>query len=128
MNPQGPGDPPAALFLGIGAFYLVMGLLQGFTAYGIRRFKGWARIIAIIFSVIGLIVFPLGTLISGYFLYLLLSEKGKVVFSDWYQQVIAKTPHIKYRTSKIAWVALGLLVLLILVVVGGVVNSAMVKV
>jgi hypothetical protein len=34
------------------------------------------------------------------------------VFSDEYKRVIAETPHIKYRTSIVVWIFLGLLLLL----------------
>jgi hypothetical protein len=40
--------------------------------------------------------------ILGAILWLLLSRKGAVVFSPEYQDVIARTPHIKYKTSFLA--------------------------
>jgi hypothetical protein len=48
-----------------------------------------------------------GMLIAGYILYLLLSPKGAVVFSRPTREIIARTPHVKYRTSPILKVALG---------------------
>ncbi|PAW69614.1 MAG: hypothetical protein B9S38_09450 [Verrucomicrobiia bacterium Tous-C4TDCM] len=62
---------------------------------------------------ISLIGFPIGTLIGAYILYLLLGAKGKMVFSPEYQAVIAQTPHIRYRTSKVVWILLGLVLLII---------------
>jgi hypothetical protein len=62
---------------------------------------------------LGLIGFPIGTLISVYFLYLLLSQKGAYVFSPEYAQVIAATPHIQYKTSIVVWIFLGLLLVVI---------------
>tara|TARA_R110002073_G_scaffold315027_1_gene487456 strand:- start:1340 stop:1984 length:645 start_codon:yes stop_codon:yes gene_type:complete len=97
----------------VGFAYFSLGLLQGFTAVGLRRLRPWARIVAIVFSVIGLLAIPLGTIISAFILYLLLSEKGKMVFSPGYEQVVAQTPHIKYKTSIIVWIFLGLLIALI---------------
>jgi len=99
----------------VGIFYLGLGLFQGFVGYGLRKLRGWTRIAASVYSGIGLLGFPVGTLISGYFLYLLLSEKGRIVFSESYKKVIEQTPHIRYKTSIIVWIALGLLVTLILV-------------
>ena len=32
------------------------------------------------------------------------SEKGNVVFSDHYKEVIAATPHVRYKTSIIVWI------------------------
>ncbi len=102
-----------AVLLVIGAFELAFGFLQGMTGLAIRQFKQWARVVGIIFSAIGLLGFPLGTLISAYFLYLLTSAKGVYVFSDEYQQVIAATPEIKYKTSIVVWILLALLLGLI---------------
>lgn len=62
---------------------------------------------------ISLIGFPVGTLIGAYILYLLLGANGKVVFSPEYQAVIAQTPQIRYRTSKVVWILLGLVLLII---------------
>ena len=45
-------------------------------------------------------------------LYLLLSAKGKVIFSPQYQEVLKATPHIVYKTSKIV-VVLGVLLLIV---------------
>lgn len=79
-----------------------------------RKLKSWARIPTAILSGIGLLGFPVGTLINGYILYLVFSRKGVTVFSDDYKRVIAETPHIKYRTSIVVWIILGWLVALIL--------------
>ena len=103
----------AAILVGLGLFYLSLGLVQGFTAVGLRRLRPWARIPAVVLSTIGLIGFPIGTLVSAYFLYLLLSQKGKTVFSDEYQAVIAQTPHIRYKTSIFVWILLGLLLIVL---------------
>ena len=102
-------DSPATL-IGIGIFELALGLLQGYTGLALRQLKSWARHVAILFSGIGLLGFPIGTLISAYFLYLLLSRKGVYIFSDEYQQIVAATPHMKYKTSMVVWVLLLLLI------------------
>lgn len=95
-------------------FLVVLGVGQFWTGTGLRRLKPWARIPTGILSGIGLIGFPIGTLINGYILYLVFSQKGKMVFSEEYRTVIEQTPHIKYRTSIIVWIVLGLLLALIL--------------
>jgi hypothetical protein len=97
-------------------FYLGLGILQGATAMGIRKLQNWARYVAVVFSVIGLLGFPIGTIISAYFLYLLLSQKGTMVFSDEYKEIIAATPHLKYKTSIIVII---LLILLVVILVFG---------
>jgi len=91
---------------GVGAGQIVVGV-------GLRRLRSWARIPTGILSGLGLLGFPMGTLINGYILYLIFCQKGATVFSDDYKQVIAETPHIKYRTSIIVWIFLGLLFFLI---------------
>ena len=95
------------------AFLLALGIGQFWVGTGLRRLKKWARIPTGILSGIGLLAFPIGTLINAYILYLIFSQKGKMVFSDEYRAVIEQTPHIKYRTSIIVWIVLGLLLLLI---------------
>ncbi len=107
----GGGAGPAELAASVGLLALSVG--QGFLAYGLRKLRSWARVPAIILSCIGLIGFPIGTLISAYILYLLVSKKGSMVFSSQYQDIIRQTPHIKYRTSKVVWFFLILLLGLI---------------
>ena len=36
-----------------------------------------------------------------------------LVFTPEYQEIIRQTPHVEYRTSPVAWVALGIILLLI---------------
>jgi len=104
------------LWAAIPGFLLVgMGVGQFWVGLGLRRLKPWTRIPTGILSGIGLIGFPIGTLINGYILYLIFCKKGKMVFSDEYRDVIEQTPHIKYRTSIIVWIFLGLLILLVAV-------------
>jgi hypothetical protein len=80
-----------------------------------RALNPKAKMPATILAVIGLLGIPLGTLINGYILYLIHSQKGKMVFSDEYKTIIAETPDIKYKTSLLVWIFIGLLVLLILI-------------
>lgn len=93
-----------------GAVLLAIGVAQLFAGYGVRRLRRWARILGCILSAIGLLAFPVGTLINAYILYLFLAKKGRTIFSEDYQRVIEATPHVKYRTSIILWIFLGLLV------------------
>jgi hypothetical protein len=78
----------------------------------LRRFRTWARRVAVGFSALGLLAIPVGTIISVLFLYALLNSKANTVFTPQYQEIIRQTPHIQYRTSPVAWAALGVLVLL----------------
>lgn len=97
---------PAALMTLIGALMI-------YTAINIRKLKRWTRIPIGILSGIGLLGFPVGTLINLYILYLVFSQKGQMVYSEEYQQVIAQTPHIKYRTSILIWILLGIVLLIV---------------
>ncbi len=107
---------------------LVMGAIsvtQAFTSVGLWRLRPWARITATVLAAIGLLFFPLGTIINGYFIWLLQSQKGGVVFSPAYQAIIQQTPHVKYRTSIIVWIILGLLVLFVVFIIAMGVMSGM---
>lgn len=90
--------------------YLAIAVVLIVTARGLRKLKRWARIPTTILSALGLISFPIGTLINGYILYLIWSQKGKMIFTPEYQEVVEATPEIKYRTSTLAWIILILLV------------------
>ena len=101
---------------------LVMVLAAGSVAvgWGLRTLRVWARVPGIVLAVIGLLGFPLGTLINIYVLWLLASRKGRMVLSAEYAAIVDATPHIRYRTSKVVWIALIVLVLLVVaVLVGG---------
>lgn len=78
----------------------------GWLGHGFRKLNPRVRIPGGIFCGLGLIAFPLGTLINAYFLYLIFSEKGTMVFSPAYKEVIRKTPHIKNHSSLIMWIVL----------------------
>lgn len=78
---------------------LALGAGQFWVGRGVRGLRAWARPWVGILSGIGLLGIPIGTLINGYILYLVFSKKGKMVFSEEYQDVISKTPHIRYQTS-----------------------------
>ncbi len=101
--------------VGIAVGALLFGTLYLWIARGLRTLNRKVRIPAGVLAGIGLIGFPVGTLFNAYVLHLLFSEKGKVVFSDEYKQIIADTPDIKSRTSIIVWLFAGLLLLAILV-------------
>ncbi len=100
-------------------FYLAMAVLSFVLGAGLRRLDARVKIPVVILSVLGLLWVPIGTLINGYILYLMLSSKSKVVLSPYYHEIIAQTPHIKYRTSLLAWIVLIILLLVIVAAVVG---------
>ena len=99
--------------VGVTLLLIGLGVGQFFAGWGVRALRPWGRIVGCILSDIGLIGFPIGTLINGYILYLFLSKKGRTIFAPEYQDVIAATPHVKYRTSIIVWIFLALIVALV---------------
>jgi len=90
----------------------------GVVGYGLRAFKPWVRIPVIVLSVLGLLAFPVGTLVNAYVLYLLFCAKGKFVFTPDYAQIVAATPHLRYRTSPIV---LGAVIVLLVGIVAAIV-------
>lgn len=135
----GAAEPGGRMLLGgLLILYFGMTALNFALGKGLRGLKPWARwtdtallslqaIFAVLGSINALITgqFPamipslIGLLIVGYILYLLLSQKGTVVFSPAYKEIIARTPHIKYRTSLLLKIVLALLVAMIgLMIVG----------
>jgi hypothetical protein len=67
---------------------------------------------------LGLCAVPVGTLINGYILYLVASEKGATVMTEQYRQIVEQTPHIIYKTSAIVWFLLALVIMLGLCIAG----------
>lgn len=100
-----------------GAVTLVMfGVLAtGFFFMGraLRTLRPGVRIPTVILAGVGLLGFPLGTLINGYILWLVLSKKGQFIFSPEYAAIVEATPHVKYRTSLLVWIILGTIVVLV---------------
>ena len=108
---SGGGDAEA---IGTAVVLIVIGVGQFFAGWGVRALTKWGRALGCLVSGLGLIAFPVGTLINAYILYLFLSKKGRTIFSPEYQDVIAATPHVKYKTSIIVWIFLALIGALIL--------------
>jgi hypothetical protein len=101
----------------VAVFLAGMGIIQIFVGTGLRRLDARARVPAIILSCIGLLGFPIGTLINGYILCVILSRKGAAVFTDEYKNIISATPEVKYKTSKAAWIVLCLLLVVLLFII-----------
>ena len=86
-----------------------LGALNYWIGKGLRRLDPKVRTITTILLMIGLLGFPFGTALSLCFLYLLHSEKGRKVMTEEYQKIVEQTPHIEYKTSWVAWLALALI-------------------
>jgi hypothetical protein len=90
--------------------FLCLAILLLGLGFGLRRLNPYARIVSAVLSGFGLIGFPIGTVIYGYILWLLLSRKGKRVFSEEYRRIRAETPHIRCRTPVWFWLLVALLI------------------
>lgn len=97
MSPDGGGES-VAVTLGVVLMLVLLVALWYWIGKGLRQLDIKVRTVAIVLSALGLLGFPLGTLIHGYILYLLAGEKGKRVFSPEYQEIIRATPHIQYKS------------------------------
>ncbi len=82
---------------------------------GLRGLKERIRLPTAIFAAIGLLAFPIGTVINGYLLYLLYSRKGEMVFSPEYKDVIQVTATVKSKTPLIVWLILAATVISIVI-------------
>jgi hypothetical protein len=126
--------------------YVYMTLLTviSFTlGFGLRNLRSWARWITAVLIVLSLLANLVGlvfqasrgadvagsvgqllgsAIIPGYILYLLLSAKGSMVFSPEYQTIIARTPHVKMKTS---WLVKGCLIALVACLTLGVLGALM---
>ena len=71
-------------FLGVGllcfAVFLIIALICFLIAWGLFKGAGWARVIAIILAIIGLINIPIGTIISIIILIYLFKPEVKAWF------------------------------------------------
>ena len=94
----------------VGVIFLAIAVAQLFAGRSMQTLNPSGKILAIVVAAIGMLQFPCGTLISGYLLYLLVSAKGRTVFSSAYKEVMQATPHIRYRTSIIVWIFLFILI------------------
>ncbi|MGN6546979.1 MAG: hypothetical protein ACTHK7_18130 [Aureliella sp.] len=104
---------PAVRLFGLALMSGTVAVVLLFLARGLRRLEQWANIATTVLSCIGLLAFPVGTIICAYFLYLLQSQKGLLVFSAEYKQMIGSTPDSEHKSSMAGWMFLALLVLAI---------------
>ena len=82
-------DPDAAVALpiiGLTGFAVVLlvvvvSLPALIVGYGLYRLQPWARIAGIVLSVLSLLVFPLGTVLGIYGLWVLFSKDGERLFA-----------------------------------------------
>ncbi|MFC2026204.1 hypothetical protein ACFLUC_03315 [Chloroflexota bacterium] len=76
-------DTQVSILASIGALcFFLPGVIAYLAAgYGLLKYKGWARILAIILAILNLILFPIGTAIGIYTLVIMFNEETKALFS-----------------------------------------------
>lgn len=72
-----------ALTLGLIALLaLLFGALHLWIGAVLRRYRPWARLLALGLAVINLVLFPFGTALGGYAFWVLLTEEGRALYLD----------------------------------------------
>jgi type II secretory pathway pseudopilin PulG len=80
LSEGGAGE--RGLVIGVSAFYAVFGLLSIVCGIGLWNLKSYGRTIQLVYSFIGLLGIPVGTLISALILVYLYKPGVKVLFSE----------------------------------------------
>ncbi|MFN0125887.1 MAG: hypothetical protein ACKV19_04280 [Verrucomicrobiales bacterium] len=108
------GSTSGGMELVFGGLVTLLMLTQGVVGIMLRNLNPAARIPAIVLACIGLIGFPIGTLISVLILLALCRARGKRVLSPGYNEIRAATRHIKYKTPVWIWIFLIIIILAVL--------------
>lgn len=111
------GVGPAEVFIGL--MFAGLACLGGVVGWGLRKLQPWVKVPAAIMAALSLLNVPIGTILGIAVFYFVFSEKGTYCFSPEYQEIIRQTPHVKLKTSWIAWVALGFIVILLIMALMG---------
>jgi hypothetical protein len=94
-----------------GAVFVAIGGVTFWAGNLLRELDRKAFVPAVVVAAFGLLGIPIGTLINGFILYLLLSEKGRFVLSDTYRTIVAATPQYQWKTALWVKIIIGLTVL-----------------
>lgn len=95
FTPQaGEGWPQLGVWLGVFGVTAALSLVGGGAMH---QLKPWGRWVGLALSAVSLASFPVGTLLGVWGGILLLTPKGRRVFSPDYAAVRAATPHLRWR-------------------------------
>jgi hypothetical protein len=64
----------------IASLALLFGLLHLWIGAAMRRYRAWARLLALGLAVINLVLFPFGTALGGYACWVLLNDEGRALY------------------------------------------------
>ena len=104
--------------VGIGVMYLLISGVQITTGIGLWNLRPWGRTMQIVLAVIGLIGFPVGTVISGLILYYLFRPGIKVLFSGKPATELSPDERASLAELSASGVSVITVIIVILVVVG----------
>lgn len=80
-------DPQALGILSIvgvvgGGFLLLIGVPVAMAGWGLLHQTSWSRVLAMVLAVLGLFLFPIGTIVGVYVLWVLTSPPAAAYFGD----------------------------------------------
>jgi hypothetical protein len=87
---HGPVAAPSDLAAGVTAFTfgllavlaLLWGIVHLWLGASLRRYRQWARLAALGLAVINIMLFPFGTALGAYALWVLLTDEGRRLFEE----------------------------------------------
>jgi hypothetical protein len=110
-----PRNTNNRLFLSWMLGYCLLGGFVGLVIYvGVRRMASWARIPLIVLSCAALAAIPIGTVLGICILAILFSDRVPPLLTRRYEEVVARAPVAHPRTSRLTWLVLLLIVLLLI--------------
>lgn len=80
-------DPQALGILSIvglcgGGFLLLIGVPVALAGWGLLKKRSWSRVLAMVLAVLGLFLFPIGTIVGAYVLWVLTSPPAGAYFGE----------------------------------------------
>jgi hypothetical protein len=92
---------------------IAIAIAQAIVSFRLQRLMPSTRWDGTLMCVLSMMVFPPGTLIGGFTLYLMWTSKGRLVLSKEYERIRAATPHIRYYTATWVWIAIAIAITLL---------------
>jgi hypothetical protein len=71
----------AAAFTTLAVMAIIWGVIHVVVGVPLRRRQAWARLVALMLGSVDLVLLPYGTALGVYAMWVLLNEKGKVLFA-----------------------------------------------
>jgi general secretion pathway protein G len=105
-----------AVVVGIGVVYLLISGIQITTGVGLWNLRPWGRTLQIVLACIGLIGFPIGTLVSALILYYLFRPGIKALFSG--KQASELTPDERASLAELSASGVSAITVIIVILVG----------